>query len=106
MRQIVCGAVLAFFIALNLIFSANTAQAYLYGTSNLMLGGYPDPECRQPTPPYVDDEFSWQLFQTEADRYRKCVSDYVEAAENDSKAALEKANEAVRKYNSFVKSLR
>mgnify|MGYP007088018268 CR=1 FL=1 len=91
-----------FLSVLFLLLSSNLAAAY-YGASNLGYSGYPSHSCREPTQPLSDDSYLWQSFIGEVEIYERCINDYVEAAKNDQKRIVEKANEAVNDYNSFVR---
>lgn len=80
--------------------------AVVLGASNFGYGGYPDPVCREPLPPYSNDAYAWDSFKSEALEFELCMSKYVEAANNDIAAIQEQAQAAVNKYNSFVQALR
>ena len=81
------------------------AWAYVIGPSNFDFGGYPEPRCIEPNPPYSNDEYSWSLFKSEIAEYEACVDEYVKAAENDIEVIRDQANQAVRKYNAFINAL-
>ena len=75
---------------------AGVAWGWVVGSSNLSLSSYPEHSCRKPYPPFDDYDL---------DRYKRCISEYIEGAANDQKRITEKANEAVEEYNKFVRSL-
>ncbi len=98
-------AIRAFLLIVALCCLPGYAWAY-YGSSNLSFSGYPDCRCYEPSPPYSNDKWAWDNFKSEVAEYERCVRNYVEAAANDQEDISEKANDAIRKYNNFINSLR
>ena len=85
---------------------AGSAYAFVIGPTNFGFGGYPDPSCTQPYVPYSSDKYAWQSFQYDLEKYKSCIQEYLEAAENDKKRISEKANEAIDNFNRFVRSIK
>ena len=81
-----------------------TAWAY-YGSSNLDVFGYPDPDCHEPIIPYDRSEYAIDAFNMELNSYRMCIEQYLEAAKNDQQMIMEKHNEVVNRYNRFVRTI-
>ena len=80
--------------------------AYVFGPTNFSITGYPEHNCHQPTAPYGNDSFDWEMFKHDFDIYKACIEEYAEAAGKDRERVLEKANEAIDEFNSFVRDLR
>ena len=99
-KKIIIGGLVTAYISM-----AGVAWGIVFGDSNLGIFGYPDNECHEPTKPYSNDEYLWRSFQADVELYDQCIRKYLEAAENDRKRVIEKADEAVQKYNRFVRSL-
>ena len=106
MSSFFSAATLVVVLALGGGAGAGQAGAAVYGSSNLGYRGYPEPDCIQPVPPYSRESWAWRAFQSELEMYKMCIQDYVEAAENDRRRVLERANEAIDDYNMFIQSLR
>lgn len=86
------------------------SHAAVYGGSNLGFGGYPEFDEQEPSPPFTDDQYAWESYRQEVDRYTEQAKEYLENSSNDIKRiqeaqedAIEKANQAVREYNSQVR---
>lgn len=88
-----------------LTFISIPAWAYVVGTTNFMPNTYPDHFCREPVRPFSDDSSSWSFFEREVAEYGRCIEEYVEAAENDRRRILDKANDAIHEYNNFIRML-
>ena len=81
---------------LGLFFSSNIAGAFVFGSSNLGMFGYPDHTCTKPFKPYsFDSQYEVDNYNLEVQMYVDCINDYVEAARNDIDRIVEKANQAV-----------
>lgn len=101
----------AVIISIILLFPLSSTQAIVFGGSNLGIFGYSDHECTPPSKPYKPYSFSSQYqidaynaeveqYNSKMRRYRDCIIEYVENAENDIKRVVEKANEAIDQLNS------
>ena len=90
---------------IGLVCSVEVASAYVIGSTNFGVLGYPESNCIQPMRPYSNDEYAIDIFSSEVNRYRMCIKEYVEAAENDAKRAIEASNDAINEYNAFINSL-
>lgn len=86
------------------------SAGYIYGTSNLGMGGYPGfKDYGKPMKPFKKDKFSMTMYSQEVDRYVNEARSYVDAAENDItsiRRAIDdaelKAKSVVDEYNRFV----
>ena len=81
-------------------------SAAVFGGSNLGYGGYPEFTQMEPTPPYSNDQYAWDNYRREVERYTSDVKEYLEDANNDMKRiqeaqqeAIDKANRVVEEYN-------
>lgn len=81
-------------LALTLV--SGTSWAIVIGGSNLGVFGYPEHDCvkpRRPLPPV--DQWAADSYNRDARRYRDCMIEYLENAENDIKRIKEKMEEVV-----------
>jgi len=83
-----------------------TIAGAFIGSSNLGILGYPDHDCIQPIMPIERDSLSVSIFNDQLITYKRCIKDYVEAADNDKKLVIEKSNNAVDEFNNFISSIR
>lgn len=97
-----------FILITSLLFTFN-AYSYVYGGSNIY-GNYPSFNEIEPNKPYTNDEYAWQNYQREVERYINNAKEYAENANNDiqriqeEKAkAVESANQLVERYNRDVR---
>ena len=102
MKQI---AKLAAVVAL-IVFTTNSADAVVFGPSNLGLGSYPSPRCYEPAIPYGNDEYSWSSFRRQANEYIDCINEYVEAADNDVRRIRDEQEEAIQDAENFLSRVR
>ncbi|UXA32816.1 hypothetical protein KZA80_10745 [Proteus terrae] len=93
----------------SLLFSFN-AYSYVYGGSNLYGSNYPSFNDMEPSRPYTDDQYSWQNYKNEAERYVDAAKEYVDKANNDiqriqeaKSEAIENANRIIEEYNRNVR---
>ncbi len=77
------------------ILISNSAYAIVFGGSNLGFLGYPEMTCRKPTKPIYRDEFSVNTYNSDAERYIKCVNEYLENSRNDINRIKEKMQESI-----------
>ena len=92
------------FFAMVTILNTETPHAY-WGDSNLF-SSYPDHNCRKPHIPYQIESYEVESLKYEIERYRTCVKNYIESAENDRNRILEKENDLIREFNNFINSVR
>ncbi|HDW3536670.1 TPA: hypothetical protein RMN37_001625 [Escherichia coli] len=78
------------------------ASAAVFGGSNLGYGGYPEFTQMEPTPPYSNDQYAWENYRREVERYTSDVKEYLEDANNDMKRIQEAQQEAIDKANNVV----
>lgn len=73
-----------------------TAGAVVFGGSNLGLFGYPEAKCYKPTRPYdLSDEYAVNRYNSDLREYKRCLTEYVENANNDMKRIREAVEEAL-----------
>jgi len=83
----------------------STANAFVFGPTNLGFRGYPAHSCYQPSVPYSNSRSSLMTFKSELDIYKRCIEEYTEGADKDMERVLQKRNEAVDEYNNFIRSI-
>ncbi|MDW4578491.1 hypothetical protein [Atlantibacter hermannii] len=98
------------FIIILILIIPGISHAAVYGGTNLGYSGYPEFDEREPSPPVTDDQYAWEAYRQEVDRYTEQAKEYLENSSNDIKRiqeaqeeAIEKANRVVREYNSQVR---
>lgn len=101
MKRILLLFALCAFVALPVL----SAHAFIIGDSNFGVFGYPDHDCRKPYIPFELDEYSSMTLANELESYKMCIEKYSNAAVLDAKRALEKSDEAIEEYNSFIRQL-
>lgn len=79
-----------------------SAQAYLYEGSNLDFTGYPEFNPTTPYAPYTKDEYNYNNYKNDVERYEAKAKEYLENADNDIKRIIEAKQEAVEKANRVV----
>jgi hypothetical protein len=86
---------------------AFSCSAFAFGSSNLSFG-YPEESCRKPSKPFKPYSFNsqWEVdaynnqvdsYNSDYQRYIRCVKEYLESAANDIKTIQQKMDEAVEK---------
>ena len=79
-----------------------SAQAYVYGGSNLNYMGYPKFNESTPYAPYTKDEFNYNSYKNDVERYVEEAKEYLENADNDIKRIIEAKKEAIEEANKVV----
>ena len=101
-------------IVMLLIFTgiAITANALVFGGSNLtFIGypgfmGYPECDCKKPYKPYqFNSQYEIDSFNDEVNRYIDCVNEYMENADNDMKRIKEAKDDAYNEATRFLNTL-
>lgn len=85
---------------------STSATATVFGPSNLSFSGYPDPRCYEPSIPFSDEDFAWDMFRSQLRSYVDCVNEYVEAGDNDIQRIRDAQAEAVRDAENFMRRAR
>jgi hypothetical protein len=92
--------------------ATSSANAVVFGGSNLDFLGYPSHQCSPPySKPFKPYSFNSQYeidtynmevedYNSQLETYRSCIREYVENAKSDIERIREKANEAVEEANS------
>lgn len=63
----------------------------------------PSHSCSKPYKPYqFDSEWEVQQFQGEVERYKRCISDFVEEQEDAIRNHQQAAQEAIDEWNNYV----
>ena len=89
MRFVVAMFVL-FFIALS-----TSARADIISPSHY---------CRKPIKPYeFTDEWQITQFKNEVDRYKSCISDFIDEQNAEADKHRDAAEEAIEEWNSYVR---
>lgn len=91
--------------------TCSTGLAYVYGGSNLTFNGHPKfSPYVYPSRPYSKDQWAWDNYRNDVERYRREAQEYIENAENDIertqiaiKNAINDANRVVNEYNAAVR---
>ncbi|MEI6708294.1 MAG: hypothetical protein WCK96_14315 [Methylococcales bacterium] len=70
--------------------------------------GYePSNSCSKPHKPYTfNNEYEVNLFNNGVDSYKRCINNFIEEQNNESKIHLRAANTAIEEWNSFVNANR
>lgn len=89
----------ALFALLSLPFSAS---AIVMGGSNLGFSGYPEFSEIAPTPPYSDDQYTWDSYRREVAEYAEKAKQYLEDSNSDMKRIQEAQQDAIQKANDVV----
>ena len=64
----------------------------------------PSHSCRKPIKPYeFTDEWQITQFKNEVERYKRCISDFVEEQNDDARRHQDAAQEAIDEWNSYVR---
>jgi hypothetical protein len=86
----------AAFVALCLTALPVSAQADMFSPSHY---------CRKPIKPYeFTDEWQISRFKNELQRYKDCISDFVEEQNDAARKHQEAADEAIEEWNSYVRN--
>ncbi|MCA3562444.1 MAG: hypothetical protein IOC82_15585 [Aestuariivirga sp.] len=89
-------------VTVSLVLASGTANALVFGGSNLGVLGYPKHTCSAPSKPYdLSDEYAVNRYNSDLDYYIDCIKAYVENAKNDIERINESANDAIREANSL-----
>lgn len=84
------------FLAILLISCSVPAYAIVVGPSNLGPMGYEENSCRKPIKPYdLSDEYAVDSYNSDLERYTRCMREYLEGADNDIRRIKEAAEEAI-----------
>ena len=90
-----------------------SAEAVVFGGTNMSFTGYPSPLCTAPyTKPYKPITFNsqWEVdqyneevrrYNSELESYYSCVREYLENAKNDISRIREKMNQVIDEANSL-----
>jgi hypothetical protein len=80
------------------------ALALVSITSQLSADSYaPSPYCSKPNKPYeFTDEWELENFNDEVERYKRCISDFVDEQNNAVRQHQRAAEEAIDEWNNFV----
>lgn len=76
--------------------------ATVFGGSNLGFGGYPDFTAIQPSPPYTNDQYAWDVYRQEVADYTAKAKQYLEDSNSDIKRIQESQEDAITKANAVV----
>lgn len=65
----------------------------------------PSHSCSRPYKPYqFNDEWEVQRFESEVQRYKQCIEDFVEEQEDEIQNHRDAAEEAIDEWNRFVRN--
>ena len=60
--------------------------------------------CRKPIKPYeFTDEWHITQFKNDVDRYKRCISDFVDEQNDDARKHQDAAQEAIDEWNAYVR---
>lgn len=88
-----------------LVFSliyAGCTYGYVMGGSNLGYSGYPEFSQFEPRPPYNRDQYSFDQYRNDVERYIRELKEYVENCNSDIERIRERKNEAIEKGDRII----
>lgn len=79
-----------------LLLASASAGAIVIGGSNLGMFGYPKADCDKPERPYdLSDSYAVDRYNQDVREFRRCLTEYVENADNDIRRIKEAVDDAL-----------
>lgn len=64
----------------------------------------PTESCYEPSKPYrFNSQYEIDSYKREIEQYKQCIMDFIEKQKNEAKTHHEAANNAIEKWNNFVR---